>query len=244
MTADRPGGWRVVRSGPPDRTILAIDFGPRPNEPTFAHLAANLAGEATVLQAVPPQLVRFVAAPAEYAASWLADPMARRPVLAVLAFCAGAAYASVLAQALAPAGDRRLFLFDPVRVDRALLLQEFDDARAPFAGAGAVVDSGAGDLLEFGATLATAYAATLRAAFPPSAGRAADDLAAWFRGYLQFLVAAAGAAPVGGGASCYAVLSREHGAAVPGAARTFRSDQPRARLLADPAAAAFVDAHL
>jgi len=216
-------------------------------------LAAHLRDNATVLQLVPPMLPAFVTSPEEYAATWVAELRAAGvTVIAILSFCAGAAFAPELARDLpGPNGLRpTVFLFEPVTIDASVLLEEYEEAVQDLPAAPTIGSTD--DLAILGARLAATYQSQLRAALPPAAASAADGVAAWFRGYLQFLVAAAGASGIGDGEAgaprfgdgepFYAVLTADR--PLPGAVEVLHSTEPRDRLLGDPAAARFVEAHL
>ncbi|GGN01467.1 hypothetical protein [Streptomyces fuscichromogenes] len=130
--------WRCLRRPEGSAgTVLAVDFGPRPNQQGFARLAANLPGGEGVYLTVPPGIgtdLRGEAEPERYVDRWAAAlPEPDRPVRAIVTFCAGAAFADGLRRACTgPDGAPALVTIDPTEVGGELLHSEFLAATETF----------------------------------------------------------------------------------------------------------------
>ncbi|MFG3525899.1 hypothetical protein ACGF8B_04090 [Streptomyces sp. NPDC047917] len=130
--------WRSLRR--PEGaagTVLAVDFGPRPNQQGFARLAANLPGGEGVHLTVPLGIgsdLRGEADPDRFVDRWSAAlPEPERPVRAIVTFCAGVAFADGLRRACTgPDGPPALVTIDPTEVAGALLRSEFVAATETF----------------------------------------------------------------------------------------------------------------
>ncbi|MEV5202861.1 hypothetical protein [Streptomyces sp. NPDC053720] len=202
--------WRCLRR--PEGaagTVLAVDFGPRPNQQGFARLAGNLPGEEGVHLTVPLGIgtdLRGEADPDRFVDRWAAAlPEPDRPVRAIVTFCAGVAFADGLRRACTgPDGPPALVTIDPTEVAGALLRSEFVAATETFrahldermlADATAVCDAlaDADDL----ASVAERLRDEQRRIVEHATGRAGMPehlramLCARFADYLGYLVAAA-----------------------------------------------------
>jgi hypothetical protein len=133
-------GWKtLVEGGGAGGVVLAVDFdGTGRPEARFADLAANLTrGGYSVWESVQPGLAVAELGSDALCSHWMRRLVDEGPeIRAILAYCAGAAYAAVLADGLAAGRGAGvpLVLFDPETVDADDLLVEFRQAIGFLAG--------------------------------------------------------------------------------------------------------------
>jgi hypothetical protein len=202
--------WRIAESGTgTDGAILAVDFANtgRPDS-GFGSLLPHLGTDHTLWETVVPEPgAETGMSGADYLDRWteeLAD--ADPPVVAVFGYCASSTFALALADRVARWQDRpRTVLFDPTKITGPTVLrygfQPVVDSLVPVLGEEEVERSreaarkateSCQELSELTVELLRIYSEAGTAAFAKIGLRAdrAEELVAWFRSYLHYVVAA------------------------------------------------------
>lgn len=207
-----PRAWRIEDEGAPGSrpgAVLAVDFAATGRlDAGFSTLMKLTGTDRPLFQALPPEPgAEHGMRGSDYVDRWAGDlPAAEAPVHAVLGNCASSPFALALAERIGTRQDTpATILFDPTVVTPSVVLRDgFDPVVAglkPVIGpaqtdelreAGRQAATAITELTEFTAELLRIYSDAAHAACAklglPS-DRAAE-LAAWFRSYLHYLVAA------------------------------------------------------
>jgi hypothetical protein len=128
-SVDSRDSWKALNNASRHDVVLAIDFPAtgRP-EASFADFASRLTTEHLLLETVPPRVtIGTGLRGANYIDLWLAGLADDQPVVAILGYCAGSTYASVMAQRIAArqGTDPVVVLFDPEIPDRMTAYYQF-----------------------------------------------------------------------------------------------------------------------
>jgi hypothetical protein len=256
--------WRITASGPgADGTIVAVDFANtgRPDS-GFTTLVPRLATDHTLWETVVPEPGTEAGMNGtDYLDRWTRElaPVAP-PVSAVFGYCASSTFALALADRIAKWQQRpRVVLFDPTQITGPTVLRygfsPVIDSLLPVLGA-EDVERARKDAAEAVHThpelpaltteLLRIYTEAGTSAFERIGLRAdrAEELVAWFRAYLHYVLAAS-ALPVGADPTGITVIRANDLPDGPfAAARELRFDVPHTGLLGHPEVADAVTALL
>jgi hypothetical protein len=256
--------WRTTANGPgADGAIVAVDFANtgRPDS-GFSSLVPRLATDHALWETVVPEPgTEAGMSGTDYLDRWTGELAPGAPaVSAVFGYCASSTFALALADRIA-GWQRRppVVLFDPTQITGPTVLRYgFDpviDSLLPVLGAEDVerARKAAAEAVHAHTDLAALTAEFLR--IYTEAGTAAferiglpadraDELVAWFRAYLRYVVAA-GTLPVGTDPAGVTVIRADDLPDGPfAAARELRFDVPHTGLLGHPGVADAVTALL
>lgn len=203
--------WDIINDTGEGALVLAVDYSVNGRrEAGFRDLSANLGAGVTIWETLAPPVGEETGMTADdYLARWLEEVQASgRPVQAVLGYCASSAFASAIAEGVAawqPQAPKPV-LFDPTpatawtilhfgffKVIETLTasLSEVDVIAAQKAGFEAAARN-AEDLATFRTEIVEIYRELGDKAFEKLGLKAelGEQLVAWFRGYVGYLIAA------------------------------------------------------
>lgn len=245
--------WRISEPGAAGGAVLAVDFtATGRSDAGFRTLMAQAGpGRALWETAAPPPGGEQGMTGLDYLDRWTdALVSAEVQVAAVLGYCASSTFAVALAERI---GERQaavpVVLFDPALVDGDIVLRDgfhtVVDALAAPLGAQEVErirDDGRralrehADLVDLNAELTRIYHDAVVAAFARLKLKPAraEELVAWFRGYLHYLVAAREVTGAPAPGTVTMIRSNEPGSGFPIEARKLDFDVEHVKLLADP----------
>jgi hypothetical protein len=259
-----PLSWRTTASGPgADGAIVAVDFANTGRPDTgFGTLVPRLATDHALWETVVPEPgAEAGMSGADYVDRWAGALAPGAPVVAaVFGYCASSTFALALAERIAGWQRRpRVVLFDPTQITGPTVLRygftPVIEALRPVLGEEDVEQArkNAAEAVRTHAGLAGLTAELLRiysdagaAAFERIGLRAdrAEELVAWFRAYLRYVLAAS-ALPVEAAPAGVTVIRANDLPDGPFAAeRELRFDVPHTGLLGHPGVADAVTALL
>lgn len=249
--------WRITEGiTGKDGAILAVDFANtgRPDS-GFGSLVPQLGTDHTLWETVVPEPGSEAGmSGTDYLDRWTAElEPAGPPVAAVFGYCASSTFALALADRVAGRQDRpRVVLFDPTEITGPTVLRygflRVIDTLVPVLGEEEVERSreaarkateACPDVRDLTAELLRVYSEAGTAAFAKIGLKAdrAEELVAWFRGYLHYVVAAS-VLDVGGDPAGVTVIRANDLPDGPfRAERELRFDVPHTELLGHPGVA-------